>query len=111
MAGLSLYHLAGIGTHDSTTNFRAYSREVLRRVRVESTHGFELGLELTVKAHALGLKVDEVPSTWLDRSAGTSRFRMWKWLPVYLHWYLCGVFPFLLLRRLRTVQDLPGEQP
>ena len=42
-----------------------------------------------------GLPVAEVPTTWTDRTAGTSRFRLFRWLPRYLRWYffaLCG-FP------------------
>ena len=58
---------------------------------IESTGGFELGIELTVKAHLLGLRVDEVPTTWRDRTAGTSRFRLWAWLPQYLRWYWLGL--------------------
>lgn len=90
-AGLSLHHLAGVGTHDATTNFRAYSRRFIQHIEVESRHGFELALELTVKAHLQGFKVDEVPSSWQDRSAGESRFKLWTWLPRYLRWYLSAM--------------------
>jgi len=86
-AGLSLYWLAGIQTHDATTNFRAYRREFLQQMQIESDQGFEMGLELTVKAHLQGFLVSEVPSSWTDRSAGQSRFRLWRWLPRYFHWY------------------------
>jgi hypothetical protein len=88
MAGLSLRWVAGMGTHDATTNFRAYSRRFIDQVRVESRSGMDLALELTVKAHLKGFKVDEVPSSWQDRSSGESRFRMWTWIPNYLRWYL-----------------------
>jgi len=87
LAGLSLHRIAGVGTHDATTNFRAYSAQFLRSVQVESQMGFEVALELTVKAHLGGWKVDEVPSSWRDRKAGRSNFKLWKWLPRYLHWY------------------------
>ena len=90
-AGLSLHHLAGVGTHDATTNFRAYSRRFIQHVDIESRHGFELALELTAKAHLKGFKVDEVPSSWQDRSAGESRFKLWTWLPRYLRWYLAAM--------------------
>jgi len=90
-AGISLHLLTGLATHDATNNFRAYSRRFLDSITVESTHGFEVALELTVKAHLKGFKVAEVPSSWTDRSAGTSRFRMWKWIPVYLRWYMLAV--------------------
>jgi len=89
-AGLSLRWLAGLGTHDATTNFRAYSRRFIEKVEIRSKFGMELALELTVKAHLEGFRVDEVPSSWQDRSAGESRFRMWTWMPRYLRWYLAA---------------------
>jgi len=92
-AGLTLHWFAGLATHDATTNFRAYSRRFIGSVRIESEHGMELALELTVKAHLAGDRVDEVPSSWQDRSAGESRFRLWKWLPRYLRWYFKAFKP------------------
>jgi len=86
-AGLSLHYVGRLPTHDATTNFRAYSRRFLEDVAVESVRGFEVGLELTTKAHLLGYRVDEVPSSWTDRTAGTSKFDLVGWLPAYLHWY------------------------
>lgn len=86
-AGLSLHYVAGVGTHDPTSNFKLYSRRLLRAVQIESTGGFELALELTVKAHLAGFKVAEVPSHWSDRTAGESRFQLRRWLPHYLRWY------------------------
>jgi dolichol-phosphate mannosyltransferase len=86
-AGLSLHYVGGVPTHDATTNFRGYSRRFLEAVAVESVRGFEVGLELTTKAHLLGYRVDEVPSSWTDRTAGTSKFDLVGWLPAYLHWY------------------------
>ena len=88
IAGVSLRWITGIGTHDSTSNFRAYSKRFLDSVAIESQAGFEIALELTVKAHLAGRKVDEVPSSWVERESGKSHFRLWKWLPSYLRWYL-----------------------
>jgi dolichol-phosphate mannosyltransferase len=88
LAGLSLHWLGGMPIHDPTSNFKLYSRRLLDRVTIESVAGFELAIELTTKAYLLGLKIEEVPTTWRDRTAGASRFRIWSWLPHYLHWYL-----------------------
>src|SRR5262249_43468050 len=33
----------------------------------------------------------EIPSTWMDRTEGQSRFRLWKWLPHYLRWYAAAM--------------------
>jgi dolichol-phosphate mannosyltransferase len=90
-AGLSLHWIGGLPTHDATSNFRLYSKRLLNQVSIESRGGFELGLELTVKAYGLGLRIAEVPTTWRDRTAGQSRFKLWEWLPRYLHWYWRGI--------------------
>lgn len=86
-AGLSLYWFGGLPVRDATNAFRAYRRSVLVNIPIESTGGFEYSLELTAKAHAAGRRITEVPSTWRDRSAGQSRFRLTAWLPKYLRWY------------------------
>lgn len=88
LAGLSLHWLAGLPTHDPTNSFKAYRRDFLARTTIESAAGFCLGLELTVKAHFGGGRVEEVPACWTDRTAGHSRFRLRAWLPHYLKWYL-----------------------
>ncbi len=40
-----------------------------------------------VGGYVSGGRIAEVPSTWTDRVAGRSRFRLWRWLPHYLRWY------------------------
>jgi dolichol-phosphate mannosyltransferase len=90
-AGVSLYWLAGLPTHDPTNSFKAYSTRLLRTIEVESTKGFTISLELTVKAHLRGFRVEEIPATWSDRDAGESRFRLLQWLPHYFRWYLFAV--------------------
>jgi hypothetical protein len=86
-AGLSLRYLAGLPVRDATNNFRAYSRRAAS-LPIEGKASFAVALELTLKAHWRGWRVAEVPTTWRDRTAGESRFRLWAWLPHYLRWYL-----------------------
>ncbi|MGI9093673.1 MAG: glycosyltransferase family 2 protein [Mycobacteriales bacterium] len=86
-AGQSLHTLARVGTRDATNSFKAYDCDFVRRVGIESRHGFEIGLELTAKAKRLGLPVAEIPTIWLERNEGISNFRTWSWVPKYLHWY------------------------
>ena len=87
VAGLTLHWFARVPTHDPTSNFKLYSRRFIDSVTIESTAGFELALELTVKATRAGRRVAEVPTTWRDRTSGQSNFKLRKWLPHYLHWY------------------------
>jgi glycosyltransferase involved in cell wall biosynthesis len=90
-AGLSLHWIGGMPIHDPTSNFKLYSRRLLDSVVIESRAGFELALELCVKAHLGGLRLAEVPTTWRDRTAGQSRFDLRRWLPEYLRWYRRGI--------------------
>jgi len=91
VAGLTLHWFGGVPTHDPTNNFKLYSRRLLDATPIESEAGFELALELTVKATLAGRKVAEVPTTWRDRTEGQSNFKLRKWLPHYLHWYLVAM--------------------
>ena len=90
-AGLSLHALTGLPTHDPTNSFKLYRKSFLDQMTIESTGGFELGLELVVKAWKAGFKVVEVPTSWNDRANGKSNFKLWKWLPHYLHWYFSAI--------------------
>jgi dolichol-phosphate mannosyltransferase len=99
MAGLSLHLFRGIPTHDATNAFKIYDCQMLKPMTIESQRGFELNLELTVKAFLAGYRIAEVPSRWRDRARGESRFQLWGWLPHYLRWYF---FAFQPRHRLRT---------
>ncbi len=88
LAGVSLHYLGGLPIRDATNNFRAYSRRVIEQIPIEGEAGFALALELTLKAHWRAWRLAEVPTTWRDRTAGRSRFRLFAWLPHYLRWYL-----------------------
>ena len=102
LAGLSLAVFARVGTRDATNSFKAYSREFVRSVGIESDAGFEVGLELVAKARRLRLPVAELPTIWLDRSFGVSNFKLAKWIPKYLRWYRFAFGPKLTLEELRA---------
>ncbi|MGO8957130.1 MAG: glycosyltransferase family 2 protein [Streptosporangiaceae bacterium] len=104
LAGTSLRVLARAGTTDATNSFKAYSAEFARLAGVDSRHGFEIGIELTAKARRLRLPVAEIPTTWRGRADGRSGFRLARWLPAYLRWYL-----FCFGRPLIAAQ-LTGDQ-
>lgn len=89
-AGLSLHWFAGVPIHDPTSNFKLYSRAFLDSILIESDAGFELALELSVKATLAHRRLAEVPTTWRDRTSGESHFRLRAWLPHYLRWYVAA---------------------
>lgn len=86
-AGWILYRFAGLPVRDPTNSFKLYRKSFLDVVEIESDGGFELGIELVVKAHAMGRTIVEVPTNWRDRAAGKSNFKLWKWLPHYFRWF------------------------
>lgn len=99
-AGLTLHAFAGVGTHDATNSFKAYNTDFVRRVGIDSHDGFEIGLELVAKARRLRLPIAEVPTIWLERDTGVSRFQLRKWLPKYLRWYTLAYGPPLTPEQL-----------
>ncbi len=99
-AGLTLCYFAGVGTHDATNSFKAYSKAFIQDVGIQADAGFEMGIELVAKARRLRQPVAELPTIWLDRSTGMSTFRVAAWLSRYLRWY------FLAFGRRLTLQQL-----
>jgi glycosyltransferase involved in cell wall biosynthesis len=87
-AGSLLFFFAGVGTHDPTNSFKAYSRSFIREVGIESRSGFEIGIELVAKARRSRLAIAEIPTIWLDRTAGESNFQFRKWIPQYFKWFV-----------------------
>ncbi len=86
-AGISLRYFAGIGTHDATNSFKAYNTEFVRSVGIDSTKGFEIGIELVAKARRLRKPIAQIPTIWLERESGESNFRLREWIPEYMKWY------------------------
>jgi len=86
-AGWSLYYLLGIPTHDIANAFKMYRKEVIDSINIEAS-GFEISMELPLKAFYAGFRIAEVPSVWREREKGKSSFKMFKLVPKYLKLYL-----------------------
>tara|TARA_B100001057_G_C22857719_1_gene953308 strand:- start:2176 stop:2895 length:720 start_codon:yes stop_codon:yes gene_type:complete len=98
-ASFTLYFLSSIPVKDASNGFRLFSRKLLNEVQIESKVGFAYSLELLVKCHRLKKKISEIPALWEERSEGESRFRLLKWIPQYLKWYLYGLGTTWLKRK------------
>lgn len=85
-SGIILNILFRLGTNDPTNMFKAYSSNFLKNVKVESKNGFTLGLEMVVKAKLNNAPIGEMPTIWIDRTHGISKFNMKKYLPSYIYW-------------------------
>ena len=87
------------------TSFQGLPRTVnVRRCRMEVVAGPDAGkvIELTAKARRLRMPVAEIPTIWLDRQAGVSNFKLAKWIPGYLRWYLFAFGQKLTAEQVRS---------
>lgn len=87
MVGRSLHYLLSLPTHDISNAFKMYRRELLNKVET-SSEGFEISMEIPLKAYNLGFKITEVPTVWRGRQKGKSNFRTLQLTPKYLRLYI-----------------------
>jgi dolichol-phosphate mannosyltransferase len=102
-AAFVLHKLARLPTKDPTNGLRLFSRRTLETIPIESTEGFTYSIELLVKAHRLGWRIEEVPFAWYERTVGSSRFRLLQWVPGYLRWFFYAFETTFLRRGPETV--------
>jgi glycosyltransferase involved in cell wall biosynthesis len=103
-SAFTLNALARLPTRDASNGLRLFSRRTLRTIPLESSMGFTYSIELLVKAHRLGWRIEEVPFAWYERKKGQSRFRVLRWVPQYLRWFLYAFGTTWLRRSPDTVR-------
>ncbi len=81
-----LFNFTSFPIKDSTNSFRLFSKELINKVKIESNKGFTLSLELTAKAHRLGYNITEIPTIWVERDKGKSRFKLFSFILPYTKW-------------------------
>lgn len=96
--GRSLSFLLGIPTHDIANAFKMYHKKVIQSIEIKSK-GFEISMEIPLKAYYLGFKITEVATTWRERTKGKSTFKIFKLLPDYLKLYFWAVWQILMGRK------------
>jgi dolichol-phosphate mannosyltransferase len=67
--------LLGMGVHDATAGFRAYRADALRTMGLDqvASQGYCFQVDLTNRAIRAGLRVREVPITFVEREIGDSK--------------------------------------
>jgi dolichol-phosphate mannosyltransferase len=101
-AGGSLYArvLLGAPVRDLTGGFKCYRRRVLETIDLEaiSAQGYTFQIETTYRAIRAGFRVVEIPITFVDREAGTSK--MSKAIVAEAVWKVPALRAEALFRRL-----------
>jgi dolichol-phosphate mannosyltransferase len=67
--------MLGLGVRDPTAGYRAYRREALERMDLATvaSQGYCFQVDLTRRAAAAGLRIVEVPITFVERERGDSK--------------------------------------
>jgi hypothetical protein len=68
----------GIPYRDITNAFKAYRKEVLDEIGIDNleSSGFDLTVEIPIKAHIHGFRSSEVPVQWCDRTSGEAKLKL-----------------------------------
>ena len=97
-AGRLLRLFAGLPTYDPTNSFKLYSTRLLDDLRLVSTVSFSVTIEIIAKAHCLGYRIEEIPTTWADRRFGKSNFKVGRSLVTYFPWFCLMLLRGRLIR-------------
>ena len=67
--------LLGLPTHDCTSGYRCYTRDLLQHIGLDDvvSQGYSFQIEMVYRARRLGYKVVETPIRFEDRVAGASK--------------------------------------
>lgn len=101
----------GTGVHDNTAGFKAFRRSALEEIGVLTSEsgGYSFQIENTWRATQTGLRVEEVPITFTDRTEGQSKMSgaiAVEALSRVLLWRFSEVFTFLAVGGCGYVVDV-----
>ncbi len=67
--------LTGLDVNDITTGYRAYRKEVLQKINLDSikSNGYEFQAEMLYRIKEKGFKIKEIPIIFVDRRCGKSK--------------------------------------
>ena len=83
--------VTGLPIRDATGGFKCFRRRALEAVRLESVRsdGYAFQIEMTFKCWRKGMRIREIPITFVDRRAGVSKMnRGIVWEAVAMVWRL-----------------------
>jgi dolichol-phosphate mannosyltransferase len=96
--------LLGIPTRDLSNSFKMYRTRLLRTLPLRDA-GYATSMQLALRAWKAGWRITEVPTTWTDRRAGSSKFVPLAEARHYLSWSLWA------LRQGARARQAGGRQP
>lgn len=94
----------GVRTRDATGGFRVYRRSTLEQLHFEDLRlrGYGFQIEVVYQVEHRGLRIKEIPITFVERAAGTSKMSKGIVLEAILH---------IIHRRVRMMRGIPEPEP
>lgn len=83
--------ITGLPVKDATGGFKAFRRSALSKLELGEirSDGYSFQIEVSYKLYRSGCSITEVPITFVDRHAGTSKMtRRIVWEAVWMVWHL-----------------------
>ena len=70
--------ITGLPVNDSTGGFKCFRREVLEAIDLSEIHssGYSFQIEMTMRSHAKGFRIKEIPIIFYDRTKGISKMSL-----------------------------------
>lgn len=88
----TLHGFLHLPIHDISNSFKLYNRKILlKHINDVRSCGVESSMELFLRAHFDGATSTEVPTHWIGRSAGKSKFKLSERSFQYLRIYLWAI--------------------
>jgi dolichol-phosphate mannosyltransferase len=100
--------MLGLGVRDATAGFRAYRASTLRTISLDQVEsaGYCFQIDLTIRVAQAGLKITEIPITFVEREHGASKMSNTIILEAFWRVAQWGTG-----RRLRQLKSLRRPRP
>lgn len=85
---VSLHYLTGVPTRDISNAFKMYRRDIFDKVRIDSSSGVEISMSIVLQAYFNQAKITEIPTKWVGRILGLSKFKIIERSPRYFKLYM-----------------------
>lgn len=88
--GRLIHKVSKIPLTDFTNSFKIYRKSVLDNILTES-NGFEISMEIVLKAYVKGYRITELPTKWEERTTGQSHFNIFRDSIKFIRWFIFGL--------------------
>ncbi len=102
----SLRLLTGIPTWDVSNAYKMYKTDVMRHIAIDPQAGVEVSMDIVLTAYQNGAAITELPTKWMGRTKGESKFKVHERFLRYLRIYIRALTSRYL--RIRSMSPHPA---